>query len=1130
MIKELLCSQKHGGVFNEIARSVCDGLPIAVFGVGESEKARLITSIGGGLVIVKDVISAKKLADSVTALQGERAVFLPPKDDVILYKPAFDKESLYKRLTALYQIQKGAKTVVTTFEALLQLFPKKVEYLTFKKGEEYSVDALPQTLVKMGYQRVDVLESQGTFCLRGDILFIYPVNEESIYRLDFFGDELESIKRAGEEVENLEVVTASDFVILPSETEGIKGEIKASFKRYGNLIAGEKARGLRDKLIEKLEGDLHSDSLSYIAPLTSGVTHDFSIYLNGLNTVVFDEPKTLHDNLNYHLKEYQDRIDGLLRSGEALDFIKNQIATKEEVLGVINGLKSVAIQAFSGAVPFFNPLKTFTVRSSPVPRYFLKISDLYDDLRAWSVSGYTVVLCLKDAKSAENIYYDAGKQGIKLDYMPTLNENYEGLAIIVGKVENGFINHSDKLAVIGNNDILPKTSREKRLKTKRGELFTAPEVGEFAVHEVFGVGLIKGVKRITTIEGSKDYVELEYAGGDRLYVSTDQMDKLSRYLGGSETPTLNRIGGGEFERIKARVKKSIAEMTINLKKLYAERKQLKGYAFSPDNALTREFENAFAFEETEDQIVSMDEIRSDMESDGVMDRLLCGDVGFGKTEVAFRAVFKAVMDGKQVAMVAPTTILTEQHYQTALARFEGFGVRIAVLNRFKTARQQRQILDQVKKGEIDFLIGTHRLFSKDVEFCDLGLLIIDEEQRFGVEHKEKLKEVKKNVDTLALSATPIPRTLHMSLSGIRDISTINTPPKQRVPVQTVVTELTDSLIRYAVTRELSRKGQAFILYNKVESIYEFASRVKAIVPEARVIVAHGQMDERSLENAVKSFYEGEADVLVATTIIENGIDMPRANTLIVESSDRMGLSTLYQLKGRVGRSNLMAYAYFTYPENAILTDTAYKRLSALVEYSEMGSGYKISLRDLELRGAGSILGREQHGHLDKVGYELYNKLLKEELGEVTKNQELELDVRADAHIPESYIASEKSRMHAYKLIAEIRELADKKRVESSLVENYGNMPLAVKTLIDIAWVKSKAIQAGAIKLKLTSTECLLTMPSLEALSDGKLIKRLNLYKGEVTLSFNERPQISFNALGKKPAETLQLVGEFLSGE
>ena len=440
---------------------------------------------------------------------------------------------------------------------------------------------------------------------------------------------------------------------------------------------------------------------------------------------------------------------------------------------------------------------------------------------------------------------------------------------------------------------------------------------------MFGVGLIKGVKRISSTEGAKDYVELEYAGGDRLFVSTDQMDKLSKYLGGNEVPSLNRIGGGEFERIKERVRNAISKMTINLKKLYSARKEKKGYVFSPENALTLEFDNAFEFEETEDQLSSWAEIKSDMESSKVMDRLLCGDVGFGKTEIAFRASFKAIADGKQVALIAPTTILTEQHYATALKRFQNFGVRIAVLNRFKSPAKQQKYITDIEEGKIDLIIGTHRLFSKDIKFKDLGLLIIDEEQRFGVEHKEKLKTMRENVDTLSLSATPIPRTLHMSLSGIRDISTINTPPKQRIPVQTVVTELTDTLIINAVTKELARGGQVFILYNRVDSIYKFSDYVHELLKDASITVAHGQMPERALENAINDFYQGKSQVLIATTIIENGIDMPRANTLIVVDSDKLGLSTLYQLKGRVGRGNLMAYAYFTYDEGKVLSGDSF---------------------------------------------------------------------------------------------------------------------------------------------------------------------------------------------------------------
>ena len=735
---------------------------------------------------------------------------------------------------------------------------------------------------------------------------------------------------------------------------------------------------------------------------------------------------------------------------------------------------------------------------------------------------------MKDENYAKSMYAELSMANVKVTYLREITESVAGVNVVVYPLSTGFIEHDSKLVILGQNDVFLKKQVKKTIKKKRGDLFSAPSVGDFAVHEHFGVGLIKGVKKIRTVEGTSEYVELEYAGGDRLYVSTEQMDKLSKYLGGNETPTLNKIGGGEFERIKQRVRQAISKMTINLKKLYAQRRERKGFEFSPENELTQEFANSFEFEETEDQLASYEEIREDMESTKVMDRLLCGDVGFGKTEVALRACFKAIIDGKQTAIVAPTTILSEQHYVTAKSRFADFGIRIAVLNRFRTALEQQKTIEKLSNGEIDLIIGTHRLFSKDVKFKDLGLLVIDEEQRFGVEHKEKLKTLKENVDTLTLSATPIPRTLHLSLSGIRDISSINTPPKQRIPVQTAVTELTDSLVKDAVRRELSRGGQVFILYNRVDSIYYFAEKVKNLIPSAKIIVAHGQMPERILENNISDFYAGKGDVLIATTIIENGIDMPRANTLIVEGSDRLGLSTLYQLKGRVGRGNLMAYAYFTFTEGKVLSDVAYKRLSALMEFTEMGSGYKIAMRDLELRGAGNVLGKEQHGHMDRVGYELYNKLLKEELGETTINQSLELEIKADAYIPDSYVPSESAKMDAYKQIAEIRSMADRSRVESSLTENYGKIPKVVSTLIDIAELKFKAEEVGVSKIVISMHVAKIYLKNLDSLKDGKITSSLNKYKQNATLYFEEVPIISFKCGDGAPDQAILFINKFLS--
>jgi len=604
-----------------------------------------------------------------------------------------------------------------------------------------------------------------------------------------------------------------------------------------------------------------------------------------------------------------------------------------------------------------------------------------------------------------------------------------------------------------------------------------------------------------------------------LYVPAESMDVLSKYVG-EANPALSRIGGAEFERVKARVKASLKTLAFDLKKLYAERAENKGYAFPENAVFMQEFEDAFHHELTPDQACSVAEIKADMCSDKVMDRLLCGDVGFGKTEVAFRAIYLCALAGKQAALMCPSTVLCSQHYNTASERFSAFGVRVAMLNRFNTPKEQTAILKGLEDGTIDLVVGTHRLLSADVKFKNLGLLVLDEEQRFGVEHKEKIKNMRKDIDCLTMTATPIPRTLHMSLSGIRDISTIQTPPSQRLPVQTYVVEETETLIRDACIRELSRDGQVFILYNKVESIFTFAAKIKQILPEATISVAHGRMEKTTLENAVLNFYSGKSNVLITTTIIENGIDLPNANTLIVVDSDRLGISQLYQLRGRVGRGTRLAHAYFTYKAEKVMSENAAARLKAIMEFTELGSGYKLAMRDLEIRGAGNILGAEQHGHMDRVGYELYSKLLKEELTGESQTV-AELDIRANAYISEKYIESSAGRLDSYKQIAEISTVADYQRVYTSLRDTYGQLPRAVENLLVIAVLKSYAAKFNVKKITVIKGVGSLEFPSLDSIGDKRILAAMDKFHEMVRLNMSEAPVIEF--FGKQ--ETTILMAE-----
>ena len=1135
MLKDYLTPENLGGELAEIGRNIRGGIPSAVFGVNFVEKCLIASSVGlPVLYIVKDGLYGAKIAEELTALSGERTVYLPAKDDVLLYKSAFDRTSLFARLNALYEIKNGARFVVTTFQSLLQLFPRDIPTIKIRKNEVYDIGGIVNKLVKFGYRREEFADDRATFALRGDILEINPVNGEYSYRVDFFGDEVESVfKFYGEDRENktavteFEIIAATDVIVGDDEVEDIKQTLRQSLSKFGTLSVRDDARKIVNDLEEKLDGGVPCGELQFVMPILKSVTDDFTTYMPTDTLVVYDESKMLVDGITATLKDHSERLLTLGRAGKIFDFSARQLSDCRKLIKRLNSFREVAFQNITTTINFFNPLKTYSLRCSPVARYTADFEAIYNDVKNWKFGGYKVIICCGNDKRADSLsdeLYARGCMCVRGDNVEARN----GVAVVTSYfLPSGLIYHSAKLVLIGTGDLYIATKENKRIKRKRGDLFQAPEVGDYAVHEVHGIGYVKGVKRITTQEGSKDYVAVEYLGGDTLYVGVDQMDKLTKYMGGGEKPRLNRIGGKEFERIKERVKASISEMTIDLKKLYKARKEKKGFAFSADDAFSEEFDEAFEFEPTEDQIQSVAEIKADMESEKVMDRLLCGDVGFGKTEVAFRAAFKAIADGKQVALVCPTTILCEQHYRAAKKRFENFGVRIESLNRFKTSAQQKKIITDLADGLISFVIGTHRLFGSDVKFHDLGLLVLDEEQRFGVEHKEKLKLLKENVDTLTMTATPIPRTLHMSLAGIRDISVINTPPNIRIPVQTYVVEESDALFKDAITRELAREGQVLVMHNRVETIYKLADKLKTIVPEAKIIVAHGQMDAKTLEDSVMKFYDGDYNVLVATTIIENGIDLPRANTIIVTDSDKLGLSTLYQLKGRVGRSNVMAHAYFTFDRDKVMSEAAYKRLSALTEFTEMGSGYKIAMRDLEIRGAGNVMGKEQHGHMDKVGYELYNKLLKESLGETKKESDVELDVNMDAYIPEDYISTSSSRMDCYKQIAEITADEDDERVTRSLEEYYGKIPREVRNLILIAKLKAAAKKRGAVKVAVGSKKSYVELADISCLQNAGLMDELLRRKDKILFEFSATPVIDFSKSGSSAEDTAKYMLETL---
>lgn len=1128
MLEKILTLKNKQNSLNEFCENIRQGIPSAVFGVCDSFKNFLISILDEKvLYIVKDAMTARLAIDEINELSGKKAIYLPPKDEILLMNKAFSKDNVYARIRALLQIQ-SSDVIITTAEALMQTAPTKLYDITLTKDQDISQSDLISNLVMMGYDRVDTVISQGTFSVRGDIIDVFPINQENPIRIDFFGDSVEAIKNYDAEsrqnlgyVDKVSIIQAVEFVFNNDNFNDFKQILREELEN-SNKEQKRRRREIFDDLLVAMENrDLDALNVLNVLSKDSGTLFDL---ISKDAVIIFEESKRVYEIANLNRTEFTERFNMLNQGGEVFSFAGKNFLSLEELIEKIKGYRLSALQTLSTAIPFFNPLKIINPANSAVADYQLDFKEVFTDIDNWLKSGYAIVVCTGDLKRAENLNLELSARGIASHIEKS--ERLLGVDIRLQKLTRGFIYHQEKVVVLGSGNLYAKPSALRKIKSKKQAFFQAPEVGDYCVHEVHGVGRVLGNKKISSTEGTKDYVAVEYSGGDVLYVPVEQMDILTRYLGGDKKPKLSKIGGKDFENVKKRIKESIKKMSFDLKKLYQQRDEEKGFKFTDDKEMQAVFESYFPFEDTPDQAQANLDIMRDMTSSKVMDRLVCGDVGFGKTEVAFRAVFRAIVSGKQVAMLAPTTILTEQHFNTAVQRFSAFGVRIAVLNRFKTARQQAQILSDLKEGKIDFIIGTHRLLSKDVEFKDLGLLVLDEEQRFGVEHKEKIKLLKTNVDAITLTATPIPRTLHMSLSGIRSISTINTPPKRRLPVQTYVTEESEMLIKDAITREVNRGGQAFILYNRVDSIFSFAEKIRTMLPNLKFTVVHGQMEEKVMESNVLGFYQGQYDVLISTTIIENGIDLPKANTIIVIDADRLGLSTLYQLKGRVGRSDRLAYAYFTFKREKILSDTAFERLNAIVEFAEMGSGIKIAMRDLEIRGAGNILGAEQHGHMEKIGYELYSKLLKEELSG-KKEVVPELDIRVTAFIPDSYIESNITRMDAYKEIAEISSLDGEKEFRESIEDAYGRLPEEANNLINIAVVKMLSAKLGVKQVDVNRDGTRLVLADFSVLASEKIKNALDEFSDVITISMSSEPSLDFDKNGKDNAEMLELLKRFL---
>ncbi len=1104
------------GEYNALLDCIGKNQAAAITGIGQINRSHMIAGLARQVnrplvLICQDDMAAKRLQEELKCFLGVTAPVLSSRDLTLYDAAVVSRAWEQKRLRQLYDLAQGSTPIqIFSWEALSQrTMPRQVlldAAFTLEVGREYVLDALVSRLTASGYSRCGMVEGPGQFALRGGIIDIYSPAADRPFRAEFFGDELDTMGYFDPETqrrtENIESVT-----VLPiGETQPSlhPGGIAGLCRDLTTLITRQKRRKhLNEALLTTLTRDLekyengmhHSASDRYMALIYPELATAMD-YLPDNALVVVCDHGSLRRSAANRSDEMGMQIDSLLQGGLLAGELCDFVCQWEDFCASLRGRGTVYFDAFGGtSYPEECPPKMLLPMSAKqLPSYAGNLETAAADLKHYQRAEFGSMVLCGSRRRAELLQEMLSQKGLSAFLcIPMTSLPKPGQILLCdGTLPYGMEYPMSKIAVLTEGQLIAKTEPRRKAAKKSGSTnrqklnsFTDLTPGDLVVHENYGIGRFVAMEQIKVVNAVKDYIKIAYLGSDTLFVPATQLDLVSKYIGGSSEDAnvrLNKIGSDAWQKTKAKARKAAKDMAGELIQLYAARKRQMGYAFSPDAPWQKEFEDNFPYPETDDQLRCIADIKHDMEAPQPMDRLLCGDVGFGKTEVALRAVMKAVMDGKQVAILVPTTVLAQQHYQTAIARFRGFPVNIDVLSRFRTPAQQKVTVQKLRAGAIDLIIGTHKLLQKTIEFKDLGLLIIDEEQRFGVSHKERLKEMSKGVDVLTLSATPIPRTLNMALSGIRDMSTIEEPPADRYPVQTFVMEHNNAILDDAIRREVERGGQVYYLHNRTETIDQCAGALRRRIPGLQVGVAHGQMGEDALGDVMQAMSEGDIQVLVCTTIIETGLDIPNANTLIIENADRFGLSQLHQLRGRVGRSTRHAYAYFTYKPDKNLTEIAEKRLSAIRDFAEFGSGFKIAMRDLEIRGAGNLLGAEQSGHMMSVGYDMYLKLLDEavleEQGQNPKAPDCTADLNVTANVDKRFVERGEERMDLYRRMAAIRCQEDADDLLDEIVDRYGEPPKGVLNLIDIALMRAKAREIGIKDIRQKAGDVLFTLANL----------------------------------------------------
>ena len=1135
--------------FQELERAVSGGaLPAAVTGLSTVHKASFIASLCArqgkkALVLTGEEAEAQRLCGDLQAM-GLRPLFYPYRDFALRDTEGASHEYERQRLQVLARMAAGEyDAVVCCPDAALQytLPPEELRRraVTLRPGMQIAMEAVEQSLLACGYERAVQVDGSGQFSHRGGILDIFPPEAAQPARLEFWGDEIDTITFF--DVETQRRTDAAEELVIAPAVEALTDDPAALAEKIRALagsLRGKTSAKAKELLLaqaEKLASGLRLACLDKFFPLLYETPATLFDYAGDGNLVFLSESAKCRERMRASQWQWGEEVKDYLEEGVLCRSLSKYLEDWPYLLSRFEPA-GIYLDVFARG-GYETPVRTqIAVTARQLSVWGGGTQLLCEDLTAMLHNKWACVVLAGNEKSGRTVADDLRAKGLPAAYLENPETIQRGTVVVTsGALSAGLEYPGAFFGLITHGRMTQGTVKKKKRPKNSQEIYSLSDLvpGDYIVHVTYGIGVFEGIHKIDMHGIVKDYIKVRYAKGDTLYVPVTQLDLVSKYIGPREDSSvkLNKLGGTEWQKAKTRVRRAVRDMAKELIELYAKRMQVKGHAFPEDTEWQHDFEAHFEFEETEDQLRCIDEIKSDMEREAPMDRLLCGDVGFGKTEVALRAAFKCISDSKQCAILVPTTILAWQHFQTILRRMEGFPVKVEILSRFRTPKQQEEILRRLRRGEIDIVVGTHRLVSKDVEFHDLGLVIIDEEQRFGVAQKERLKTVCASVDQLTLSATPIPRTLNMALSGIRDMSVIEEAPHDRHPVQTYVLEHDDGVIHEAIRREIRRGGQVYYLHNDVATIERLAAKIQAAVPEARVGFGHGKMNEQELSEIWRKMIDHEIDVLVCTTIIETGVDVPNANTLIIDNADRLGLSQLHQIRGRVGRSSRRAYAYLTFTRNKVLTEIAQKRLSAIREFTEFGSGFKIAMRDLEIRGAGNIIGGEQHGHMEAVGYDLYLKLL----GEAIKREKGEevsdlddtclVDMQIQAHIPESYIGDLNQRLEIYRHIAGIRSKEDALDVTDELIDRFGEPPESVNGLIQIALLRSQASALGVTEVKQQGEALLFYQNKIDMKRVSVLVSAM---KKRVMVNAGARPYISVRIEGT-PLETLSETLRLLQG-